>query len=95
MVAVKSICLNGGNRTYDETLFALIAKDIEKQGYSICPGALPEELSDSLFIHQQAMTSDKFDTPVLVEVTNTWKMNLLEPMKYAGYRVTQMQGDSG
>jgi SM-20-related protein len=61
MVAVKSICLNGGNRTYDETLFALIAKDIEKQGYSICPGALPEELSDSLFIHQQAMTSDKFD----------------------------------
>jgi SM-20-related protein len=51
---------NGGN-TIDETLFGLIADDIEKQGYSIRPGALPEEISASLFAHQQNMSASKYD----------------------------------
>ena len=61
MAAAEIVCLDDDGRTYDETLFALIAEDIEKQGYSIRPGALPKELSDSLFIHQQAIAADKFE----------------------------------
>lgn len=45
---------------YDETLFALIARDIEQQGYSIRPGALPEALANSLFMHLHAMDEEKF-----------------------------------
>ena len=60
MVATKKITSSsGGNRT-DEMLFALIAEDIEKQGFSIRPGALPEELATSLFYHQQTMEAEKF-----------------------------------
>ena len=39
--------------TIDETLFALIADDIEKHGYSIRPGALPEPLASQLFMDVQ------------------------------------------
>ncbi len=60
MNVVKQFSLIGGNNTLDETLFALIAQDIEKQGYSIRPGALPEGLANSLFIHQQTMEVEKF-----------------------------------
>jgi SM-20-related protein len=60
LVAVKRIPRIGGSCTIDETLFALIAQDIEKQGYSIRPAALPEELANSLLIHQQTMEADKF-----------------------------------
>jgi SM-20-related protein len=48
------------NTTIDETLFTLIAQDIENQGYSIRPGALPEMLMNSLFNHQQTMEVKKF-----------------------------------
>lgn len=44
----------------DETLFARIAADIEQQGYSINPAALPETLSATLFAHQQSLAADKF-----------------------------------
>lgn len=65
LVTVKKISLFHGNGTdnngtIDENLFGLIAQDIEQQGYSIRPGALPIELTDSLFIHQQTMEAEKF-----------------------------------
>lgn len=46
--------------TGDETLFSLIARDIEQQGYSIRPTVLPEELSQALLSHQHYMGRDKF-----------------------------------
>ncbi len=60
MVAVKQIDSVGGDNTTDDTLFTLIAQDIEQQGYSIRPGALPEGLANALFIHQQNMAEEKF-----------------------------------
>jgi SM-20-related protein len=45
-----------GENTIDETLFEAIADDIEAQGYSIRPGALPEEIADSLYNHQQCLS---------------------------------------
>jgi SM-20-related protein len=50
----------GGDSTGDETLFGLIAQDIEKQGYSIRPGALPEELANALLLYQQNLETEKF-----------------------------------
>ena len=50
---------NGGN-TFDETLFAVIADEIGKQGYSIRPGGLPTDMVDSLFIHQQHMDTGNY-----------------------------------
>lgn len=60
MSATKKIDLIGGNSTIDDTLFSLIAKDIKSKGYSIRPLALPKELSNSLFLHQKAMSAEKF-----------------------------------
>lgn len=61
MVALKLTPSIGSDNTIDETLFALIAKDIETQGYSIRPGAIPVELANSLYLHQQTMEVDKFE----------------------------------
>jgi SM-20-related protein len=44
----------------DDGLFALIAEDLLARGYSIRPGALPEEISRSLLIHQQGLDPDKY-----------------------------------
>lgn len=44
----------------DELFFGLIAQDIEKKGYSIQPGALPEALANSLFDYQKTMAEEKF-----------------------------------
>lgn len=60
MAALKKIPPIGGNSTTSETLFSLIAQDIASKGYSIRPGALPVELSDSLLFHQQAMAAEEF-----------------------------------
>ncbi|MBB1271911.1 2OG-Fe(II) oxygenase [Psychromonas sp. SR45-3] len=60
LLAAKKIREIGRNKIIDESLFALIAKDIHQQGYSIRPTALPEHLTETLFIHQQAMEADKF-----------------------------------
>ena len=49
-----------GNSTTDETIFALIAQDLENQGYSIRTDALPEALVHSLCCHQQTMVAEKF-----------------------------------
>ncbi len=50
---------SGGN-TIDETLFGLIAEDIEKQGYSIRPSALPNDIASALFSHQQNLQTHKY-----------------------------------
>ncbi len=60
MVALQQLPSIDGDRTNDETLFGLIAQDIEKKGYSIRPGALPEALVNSLLAHQQTMAAEKF-----------------------------------
>jgi SM-20-related protein len=48
------------NGKIDEAIFTLIAEDIGKQGYSIRAGALPIEMANSLFHHQQSMEAKKF-----------------------------------
>lgn len=60
MVALQQISSTDGDSTNDETLFGLIAQDIEKQGYSIRHGALPESLAIDLFNHQQTLAAEKF-----------------------------------
>ncbi|WP_448567102.1 2OG-Fe(II) oxygenase [Thalassotalea ganghwensis] len=49
-----------GGHTVDETLFSLIAKDLESQGYSIRPNALPEPLADRLLAHQYELSEHKY-----------------------------------
>ncbi|MDO6680499.1 MULTISPECIES: 2OG-Fe(II) oxygenase [unclassified Shewanella] len=50
-----------GDSPIDETLFALIAQDIEAKGYSIRPTALADALANNLFNHQQGIEADKFE----------------------------------
>jgi SM-20-related protein len=60
LVAINQIPSIGGISTSDETLFSLIANDIENQGYSIRTEALPEELASSLWSYLQIMEAMKF-----------------------------------
>ena len=60
MLALKQISSTDGDNTNDETLFGLIAQDIETQGYSIRHGALPEGLAMDLFHYQQSLATEKF-----------------------------------
>ncbi len=60
MSAARPISSIAGNGEFEETLFALIAQDIERQGYSIRPGALPVALTNALFVHLQSRDSVKF-----------------------------------
>lgn len=45
----------------DDLLFARVAKDIETQGYSVQPGALPNHIADVLFQHQQLMDGYQYN----------------------------------
>lgn len=54
MVALTQLETHGGDYT-DETLFALITDDIERQGYSIRHCALPERIATLLYQHQQSL----------------------------------------
>jgi SM-20-related protein len=58
----SSFCLvlKGDNNTTDEPLFARVANDLETQGYSIHPLALPEDLATVLYEHQQVMDNELF-----------------------------------
>lgn len=60
MLAIKKSQPSAGNSTTDESIFALIANDIEQQGYSIRHGALPNDLALSLLSYQQTMAAEKF-----------------------------------
>ena len=57
MAAVEALARADGGNTVEETLFARIADDIERQGYSIRPGALPEDIAEALLVHQQQLDS--------------------------------------
>lgn len=59
MVALKQFPSIDRNSASDETLFGLIAQDIEKQGYSIRPGSLPEKLANSLYDSQQTIAAEE------------------------------------
>jgi len=50
----------GENSSSEESIFALISQDVERQGYSVQLRALPEILSNSLFAQQQTIDDDKF-----------------------------------
>ena len=60
MVALNQFPSMDGDSTNDETLFGLIAQDIEKQGYSIRHGALPEGLAIDLYNQQQVLAAENF-----------------------------------
>lgn len=45
---------------YDDTLFGLIAQDIETQGFSIRHGALPDHIANGLYQHQQNLNQEKY-----------------------------------
>lgn len=55
MVALKHTPKACDESTTDKTLFARIADDIEKQGFSVCPGALSDDIANALFTCQQAL----------------------------------------
>lgn len=48
------------NIDHNNVIFELIAKDIEEQGYSIRPGALPDMIVEDLFQHQMSMDEFKY-----------------------------------
>ena len=60
LTALTCLSEASGGNTFDETLFGLIADDIEKQGYSIRPGAVPDTIADSLFSFQQNLSTNKY-----------------------------------
>lgn len=51
---------DNSDNSRDGQLFGRIAHDIEKQGYSIRPGALPESLATGLLRHQQQIDDDLY-----------------------------------
>lgn len=60
MKALKHFPKTSSGNTIDETLFGLIADDIEKQGYSIQHGALPDEISSALYSNLQDLSTNKY-----------------------------------
>ena len=56
----KHLAQTGDDNTIDETLFQRIAQDLDHQGYSILPVALPEDLATALYLHQQSMDESKY-----------------------------------
>ena len=60
MSALESITRIGGSTTSDDPLFAQIAQDIEAQGYSVRPAALPDPLVQALLQHLVTMDDAKF-----------------------------------
>lgn len=60
MVALqRDINVDDGS-VVDEALFGLIAADLETQGFSVRPGALPESLVHALLSCQQALNDKQF-----------------------------------
>lgn len=55
MVALKKSTTTSGGDHSDETLFGLIADDLERQGYSVRPGALPEAIASALYVYQHEL----------------------------------------
>ena len=60
MAVLHKLPKTSDGNTIDETLFGLIADDIERQGYSIRPGALPEDIASSLYNYQLQLNACKY-----------------------------------
>jgi SM-20-related protein len=60
LLTLKHFHKSSDENTIDETLFGLIADDIEKQGYSIRHGALPDDISNSLYSYQQELSASQY-----------------------------------
>jgi len=60
LLTLKCLTKTSSENTINETLFGLIADDIEKQGYSIQHGALPDDITCSLYKYQQELSSNKY-----------------------------------
>jgi SM-20-related protein len=58
--ALKRLPKTNGGKTVDKTLFGAIADDIERQGFSIRPAALPDEISNALLFCQQGLNSSHY-----------------------------------
>ena len=48
------------NRNHNNVIFELIARDIDEQGYSVRPGALPDIIANDLFAHQLSMDKSEY-----------------------------------
>ncbi len=60
MVALIRFPETSDGNNNDETLFGLIADDLVKQGYSIRPGALPENIASALHAYQHYLSENKY-----------------------------------
>lgn len=60
MSAILSSPSTQGGSPFDETVFGLIADDIETRGFSIRHGALPENISNALAQHQQNLHASHY-----------------------------------
>ena len=61
MVANIALTRSGNDNPSDETLYGLIAKDLELQGYSIRQCALPVALRDALTEHALSLAADNYE----------------------------------
>lgn len=55
MTGLRQYSGTSGGSSGDDALFRRIADDIERQGYSIRPGVLPEAIAGPLYAHQQSL----------------------------------------
>lgn len=60
MTTEMGLTLAAADHQQEQGLFARIADDIERQGYSICPTALPEALTSDLAAYQQTLGTELF-----------------------------------
>lgn len=60
MIEARPLSSLAQDRAFDENLFAGIAQDIERQGYSVRPGALPGGLLNSVSLYLQCLDTEKF-----------------------------------
>lgn len=60
LVAPTGIAPIHGGDADDDLLFSLIADDLLARGYSIRPAALPESVTQPLYLHQQGLDSDNY-----------------------------------
>lgn len=61
MAAHFALSRSDHDNTSDDALFGLIANDLERQGYSVRPYALPEHLSSTLMEHAFTMAEENYE----------------------------------
>lgn len=60
MSALRKSSSTSDGSTGDGPLFGAISADLERQGYSIRPGALPDEIARSLYLRQQNLPRNNY-----------------------------------